>query len=442
MNKIEFTDQEWEDIRNNKAYCPALFTSVYLNAQNGVGACCVFDETRSQYLPKTSPGDTIPDLLNTDIFKEVRKAALAGEKHSACKHCWRKQEITPEREYRKGFIDLSLMSGSDEVIRNNIYEDYSVDYDNVKLDHLDVRLSTLCNLKCRTCSSLFSSSWYPEDVAYYEHITKKYPDRKFGFVESWAHKTIPTNISINDIKPHLSNIQRIYFAGGEPLMMDEHFEILQTLIDLGRTDVSLTYNTNFSKLVHGKKYDVIEYWKQFSNVVIGASLDGSHEKGEYIRKNIVWPEVENNIQRLRKEAPHVKFYLSPTVSFMNAYNIVEFHKEWVSKGYIGHHDIMLNFLYGPDFYCITNLPDNHKQKLTAIYESHLKWLNIHTTNSNTTEFGDVRNDFRDLIKMMNSKPQDPEWVEKMDKNIFLDKLRDEDFFTVFPEYEDLRPLFT
>lgn len=441
MNKLQFTDAEWENIKNNGAYCPALFTSIYLNAQNGVASCCVFDEKNSNKLPTTKSGDNIASLLNKDLFKEVRAAALSGKKHSACNHCWRKQEYTPEREYRKSFIVLSENCGSDELIRNNIYEDFSVDYDNVNLDHMDVRLSTLCNLKCRSCSSLFSSSWYSEDVAYYNHISEKYPDRKMGLVDSWAHKPSKTNISIADIKPNLSNIQKIYFAGGEPLMMDEHFEILQTLIDLGRTDVAIIYNTNFSKLVHGKKQDAIEFWKHFSNVTIGASLDGSHEKGEYIRKNIVWSEVENNIKRLREEAPHVKFYLSPTVSIMNAYNIIDFHREWVEKGYIGHHDIMLNFLYGPELYCISNLPDHHKEALTKLYEKHLMWLNLNTTNSNTMEFGDVRNDYRDLIKMMNSRPQDEDWIEKMDKNIFLDKLRGEDFFAVFPEYADLKSLF-
>lgn len=441
MNKLQFTDDQWEEIRNNGAYCPALFTSVYLNAQNKVGACCVFDEKNSRKLPDTSPGDTIGDLLNKEKFKEVRQAAIKGEKHPACDHCWRKQELTPQREYRKGFIDLSLASGSDDLIRNNIYEDFSVDYTAVQLDHMDVRLSTLCNLKCRTCSSMFSSSWYNDDVAFYHYSAKKHPN-KTGNIESWVHKPSNTNLSMADIKPHLKNIQKIYFAGGEPLMMDEHFEILQSLIDLGRTDVTLIYNSNFSKLVHGKKQDVIEYWNKFTNVSVGASLDGSHEKGEYIRKNIVWTEVENNIKRLRKEAPHVNFYLSPTISIMNAYNIVDFHREWVEKGYIGYHDIMLNILYGPDLYCIKNLPTQHKQKLTDLYNDHIDWLTEHTTPENTDTFGDVRDDYRNLLGVMNNLPADNDWVEKMDKNIFLDKLRGEDFFTVFPEYDDLKPLFT
>ena len=33
-SKPLYTKQEWEAIQENDAYCPALFTSLYLNPQN------------------------------------------------------------------------------------------------------------------------------------------------------------------------------------------------------------------------------------------------------------------------------------------------------------------------------------------------------------------------------------------------------------------------
>jgi hypothetical protein len=426
-NKINFSDEEWERVKNNGAYCPALFNSLYLSPQNHITNCCVMQEHDMKQAPVvTEDQKHIPvvDLLNQDWFKNVRKDAINGVKNEACGHCWRSQKHTPEIEYRKGFIMNSNFFENN--IKNNIYEDYSVDYDHVDIEHMDVRFNTLCNLSCRSCSSAFSSSLYKEDLAFQNLVGKTMR----------AFKPSGTSLKVNSIKPHLKNIKRLYFAGGEPLMLPEHYEILQHLIDIGRTDVRLSYNTNFSKLVSGKN-DIIEYWKQFDNIVIGASLDGSHEKGEYIRKGLVWGEVEKNIERLKKECPHIYFYASPTVSIMNAYNITEFHREWYEKGYIGIADFRLNVLYGPEEYCMKNLPRNHKDALIAIYREHIKWLTLNQTNKHAPS---IVSDYERLIEFIDNTPPSEIWAKTWFKHFWTDKNRKENFFKTFPEYEDLKPL--
>ena len=53
----------------------------------------------------------------------------------------------------------------------------------------------------------------------------------------------------------------------------------------------------FTKLKY-KKFDVLDLWKNFSHISIGASLDVQGARGEYQRKGTVWADVEENIQRL------------------------------------------------------------------------------------------------------------------------------------------------
>ena len=48
------------------------------------------------------------------------------------------------------------------------------------------------------------------------------------------------------LEPHLDHVEQIYFAGGEPLMMEEHYNILEELVRRKRFDVRLIYNTNFT----------------------------------------------------------------------------------------------------------------------------------------------------------------------------------------------------
>ena len=448
-----YTKEEWEVIQENDTYCPALFTSLYLNPQNRMSSCCVMDEQDTNKLPYIEDNSqSIAQLLNQDYFKQVRKDSLNGIKNEACKHCWRQQENTPGKEYRYGFVQKSREFETSELIRQSIREDMSVDYTIAPIEHMDVRFSTLCNLRCRSCSGSFSSQWYKEELQLNELHHKPTPKEIWSDPKNWTHGQpyMPRDhvLSVDSLKPHLPHVKRLYFAGGEPTMMKEHYEILQFLIDNNRTDVSLTYNINFSQLTSGK-YDVIEYWKRFPHIQIGASLDGSHAKGEYIRKGIVWSEVEKNIQRLRKETPHIGFYISPTTGIMNAYNIVEFHREWVEKGYILVDEFMINILYGPDHYNIRNLPPQHKERLTKIYDEHIEWIqNWRNTNEisvptmrhkadKRAAYGKSDGDFENLKNFMNNSPAHEEWDRLYWKHFWLDKSRDEDYFEVFPEYKDL-----
>jgi len=441
-NKINYTDKEWDDIKNNGAYCPALFNSLYLSPQSQITNCCVMQEHDMDSAPVvTSDQKDIPvvDLLNQDYFRNVRKDALNGIKNEACNHCWRSQKHTPEKEYRQTFIKFS--KNLDEQIRNSVYEDYTIDFNVVEMEHMDVRFSTLCNLLCRSCSSVFSSSWYKEDLEY-DKITRSH-EKNTKWKHGLAFKPGAASLSVESIIPHLDTVKRLYFAGGEPVMLTEHYEILQYLIDTGRTDVKLSYNTNFSKLISGKK-DIIPYWKQFKNITIGASLDGSHEKGEYIRKGIVWSEVEENIQRLKKECPHIYFYVSPTVSILNAYNITEFHREWYEKGYIKINDFRLNVLYGPEAYCLANLPRNHKDALIKLYTEHIEWIfktspETKLMNSTSHDIMTV-SDYNRLIKFIDETPASPDWKDSWFKHFWTDKNRKENFFEILPEYEDLKPM--
>ena len=120
--------------------------------------------------------------------------------------------------------------------------------------------------------------------------------------------------------PHLDYVEQIYFAGGEPLMMAEHYNILDELERRGRFDVRLIYNTNFTQ-VKLKDRTVFDYWKRFKNVAVGASLDDQHGRAEYIRKGTDRHQVIANRAEMIRVCPNVDFYISPTLSLMNAWSL-------------------------------------------------------------------------------------------------------------------------
>src|ERR1051325_9408309 len=96
----------------------------------------------------------------------------------------------------------------------------------------------------------------------------------------------------------LPHVGRMHFAGGEPLVMDEHYRVLDYLISIGKTDVTLSYNTNFSMLRY-KKYNIVELWNKFKRVEVWASLDGMGEQGDYHRKGQRRHKIEENIRTVQ-----------------------------------------------------------------------------------------------------------------------------------------------
>ena len=65
-------------------------------------------------------------------------------------------------------------------------------------------------------------------------------------------------------------MQEIYFVGGEPLFMEEHYTLLNRMIELGLTDTHIRYSTNPSIMKY-KSTRVVDIWKNFENVFCAGS---------------------------------------------------------------------------------------------------------------------------------------------------------------------------
>jgi hypothetical protein len=226
-------------------------------------------------------------------------------------------------------------------------------------------------------------------------------------------------------------VEQIYFAGGEPLLMEEHYRILDELVKRKRFDVRLIYNTNFTHTdLKGKS--VFEYWKQFRSVAVGASLDDSGDRGEYIRKGTDWAVVEQNRRDMLRVCPEVDFYISPTLSIMNACHLPNFHRDWVEKGLIKAQDLNVNILQDPAHFRIDIAPAEYKLQLTARYREHIEWL------QDKDPLGRATQGFESAIAFMNATDNthliDTFWRKTHE----LDAIRTESILDTIPELRALK----
>jgi len=236
----------------------------------------------------------------------------------------------------------------------------------------------------------------------------------------------------SQIEPLIPHVKEFYFAGGEPLIMEEHYRILKILDEKKLYHVHLRYNTNLSEMKY-KGQDVMEIWNKFDRVMIGASLDDSYERGEYIRKGQKWKQTEENIVRLNEvcTGDNVYFFISATVSILNVWHLPDFHREWVDKGYIQIDAFHSNMLLFPDRLRIQALPQKYKD---AVVEKYRKYIDEYLVPSGSERAVTC---FEGIINFINKEDKTgelPDLKWHMDK---MDEIRGESLEETFPELKGI-----
>jgi radical SAM protein with 4Fe4S-binding SPASM domain len=390
---------------------------IHLNTwPNGnVYPCCLTDWRNEVGNMKDN---TLEEIWNNDKMKDIRKKMLEGKKHSNCDKCYQQESygLQSTRIASNGWYRDHIPTITNKTNKETGHND------DFKLLYWDFRFSNLCNFKCRMCGSYLSSKWYDDDIKIFGGSNLP---QAIVNVNDYSKKDIGDYID-----GFINTVEEIYFAGGEPLIMDEHYMILEKLIEIGNLDVRLRYNTNLSNLKF-KKWDLLELWKPFkerngNNVSVFASIDGHGIVGEYVRKGTIWSNIEKNIKTLLDN--DINLHVSATTMVYNAYHVTELVDRLAEIG-VPYHSIHLNnVLTSPLYYHMNILPQEHKDKIKDKLYTHLD------------KIPDVfRDSFRDkydsIINFLNEEPQDIEYNRHMFKmmTLKLDVGRGENFHKVCPE---------
>jgi MoaA/NifB/PqqE/SkfB family radical SAM enzyme len=369
--------------------------------------------------------NTMAEIWNQEPMREMRLNMLEDKPCKECTKCYEQEE--------NGFFSMRNSFARDFGQHINLVDQTKPDgsVEDFKIRYYDIRFSNLCNFRCRTCGPVFSSNWYNDHIKLYD----KKPDvlgRPMNRVEyAGKHKYDMWE----QMEEHIPYLDQVYFAGGEPLIMEEHYMILNELVRRGLFHVRLIYNTNFSEMFF-KDQDVMELWKLFDVVAVGASLDGSHARGEYIRKGQEWKQTVANRERMLKICPKVDFYISSTISIYNVGHVPDFHREWVDLGLIRPMDWNINILQGPNYERADILPQYYKEKITDKLNQHIEWLEPKDNLTRATH------GYRGIVNFINQNNQESLLREFFANNDKLDLVRNEKFEDVFTEYKDLRSYVT
>ena len=392
-----------------------MFPWVHLNVtpKGDIYPCCSNNYTDPYGNTKQT---SLKEAFNNEQMKQLRLNMLNETPSKICEFCYKHEQAGPYsfRNYSKEHFANHF----DETVPTT-KEDGTVD--DFKMRYFDIRFSNICNFKCRTCGSEFSSQWGAE--------MRKHHDKNHPII---IHADEKGNL-LEEVLDQVEHIDLAYFAGGEPLITDEHYIILEEMIRKGRTDITLRYNTNASNIKY-KNYDVLDLWKHFKKVELSCSLDHYGSRAEWLRHGTDWSKVESNLQEFRK-LDYVHFQINTVFSIFNYMTIGEFFDYLISKDLIREND-WYNSLYlavHPSYYSAKSLPAEYKKEAEARANEFI--------NRRQEKYPTVARLVRDAVNFANESNT---WQENKDTffkhTLSIDRIRQESFYQTFPELNKLQTL--
>lgn len=383
---------------------------IHLNTEPSgvIKPCCAFSPEHIKEWP-TLQKNSLEEVWNSTPQRNLRKQFLNDERPNGCATCFMRED-SGSHSMRMAMNDR-FNSYIDDAISKT---DADGNYDNFNLIYWDFRFSNICNFKCRMCGHSLSSSWYEESG------NNKIP------------KILNDNYHGRDLMKYvdqfIDTVEEIYFAGGEPLIMPEHYAVLDKLIEKKRFDVFLRYNTNLSTLKY-KNYDLIDTWKKFKKVDLFLSLDGVEQNAEYTRSGTDWKRVDKNLSALAdltKVNDQINIFISSTIHVLNVFQFTKLVDRMISLD-ISPRKLILSNLIWPTHLKISILPDNLKDKIRKIYSDHL------STIVNQEYKTELEEKYNSIFYFLDQPYQETDRYHFVKEIIRLDISRSESIYSAVPE---------
>lgn len=378
-------------------FCILPFIHLETRSDSFVSRCCMSQEFYKKDNGEffTLSKDTLSDVWNSEDIKTLRKQLLSGEKPSGCSFCWKEESIGKE---------------SKRIRENKRWGCES----NPSLKFLDLKLGNTCNLKCRICSPGSSSNWIKEHKDIYGSdvvsgiASKVGADRKA--VMQWPEHN---SDFWEDLDAILPEIEMFEIYGGEPFLIERHFEVLRKSIELGYAkNQKIHYNTNGTIFPQDAVNNI---WPHFKEVDIMFSIDGVGAQFEYQRYPANWEKVYSNILQFKDQFTG-RLEICLSVSSYNVFYLPEYLQFFKTLDL----PVWLNLVYHPSVNSICNLSEYTKQQVENKLSNHL----------------DLNQDLQSIIAYMRSSGnnQQQEFLRRMKLH---DDYRSQNFFEIFPEYGEI-----
>ena len=388
-------------------FCVLPWVSLEASPIGTVRPCCLaddelVDDAGNKFSLLTAD---FASIQNSQAMTRLREQFLTGEKPQTCRKCW--------NEERSGRTS-KRMHTLDRMKHMGISGEWTADAK--PLMFLDLKLGNICNLKCRICGSWSSSQFATEEINQLPREEQKsshaYQMLRAG---AWPRENAQFWQQIDSV---LTDIRYIEFTGGEPFMIDEHFDMLQGIVDRGIAhQVEIHYNTNGTQWPDRGE----AIWRHFKTVEIAFSIDDIGERFEYQRSNANWQEVCANLDRFRDLKECHKNIVLQICTTVNVFNVryLDQVAQWIDKNKESFNFVYWNMMHDAWYFSIATLPDDAKAGITE----HLRSADVPPQ---------YREEFDRIIDFMNTGASTDGFMLRM-KIADLDRKRNQNMLDIQPE---------
>ena len=322
----------------SKTFCPYPWIHVMTQPSGTVNFCCVangqiktddsfmeFDGMQTGTPILLNQGGDMRDVWNSKHYKHIRRQMDTGERVVGCEPCYDLEDLGIP-SYRTNYIKdwLGWHRNADEIeriIEKSRENDYHVDE---PPQYLDFRLGTMCNLRCRMCQSQNSSAIYKElkDDELYTQEERDFVVKHthWNDFSDYTQPWFDTPEFLDSVEEWLPNVNRLYFTGGEPTIIQRTYWILEKCVELGiAKDIDLVFNSNMTNI----QPRFLDLLAKFRDVLMCLSVDGYAQYNEYIRSGSRWNIVDKHIRDYAQSEVVGNILFSPVVQIYNILNITE-----------------------------------------------------------------------------------------------------------------------
>lgn len=432
----------------SNTFCPIPWIFQAARANGDMRVCCQANVTKNKGVIRKPDGsaynagrDNLDDSRNAELMKVMRLNMLNGIWSEECGRCRQEEEngLVSRRSYENEQWDYTVEQATKETT-----PDGSIDIIATPVRYYDLRFGNFCNLKCRMCGPTDSDSWY-EDWIKLTGTTRYNDTSGVVTIKEVNGKLVTGEYDWPSYEPfwqalesNAKNIEHVYFAGGEPMLIERHYDFLERCVEQDvAKNIIVEYNTNMSTV----PTRVVNLWKKFKQIRVGASVDGMGHVLEYQRYPAKWEKVLKNLQTVDSLPDNIVSWLAFTVTAYNVNHMIDFMK-WklqdsgfkkinssnrrpIITYHVAHHPLHLN---------IRVLPNEYKQELTEKFNEFLSWVNANNFNQH------VKRHAAEIVKgvtnYMNSQSYyEAHWQEFLDYTMKLDDIRNESVINIEPKLE-------
>lgn len=405
------------------------FTGLATREDGAVKACC-----RSHPVGNIK-NETLEEVWNNDTMKRIRMQVLNDERPAECAPCFNLEDQGVEslrQRHIAGIIPEARVNLYPNAL-NSLNDDYSMPFE---IPTMEIKLNNLCNLKCRMCNPLDSTSWKDWD-----QVTEFY-EKEGNFLISLINEVVdtpgkyigPFDNSINwwnSFEKLLPHFKRVEFAGGEPLMDPYHYKILDKLAEYG-DNIEIKYATNGTTLGIKGGRTIHDYWPKFKSVAVNVSIDGIGKSYEYIRGNADWDTLIENIKVMQTFPNISRVVGAVAVQVSNVMILDKMIEYFLDDLGIVFYTNMVNY---PKVLCSQVLPQALKNDAIARLEAVKERIpDFKYVKENPVLLDITLGQIQGVINFLNAKDQNNLWQDCIKFNLKLDNTRHQNFFDTNPEF--------